>query len=174
MTGAGRGSYPIRSDHQFGGCVPASPNLRLSVALLRGVRQRCPRCGRGRLFRRWFTLHDHCPACGLRFELSGGDTWGFWIIGDRVFIAAIIILLVLGCLPQGLMGRVLFGALTLFALIWTMPHRQGICTALDYYTRVRWRDLAEPDPSSNAPTDRGSALAGPSDGPEQSGAAQDA
>jgi uncharacterized protein (DUF983 family) len=40
--------------------------------LVRALRLRCPRCGRARLFASWFTMHDPCPACGLRYEREQG------------------------------------------------------------------------------------------------------
>ena len=35
---------------------------------LTGLRGRCPRCGEGRLFRRYLTIADTCEACGLDFR----------------------------------------------------------------------------------------------------------
>lgn len=34
--------------------------------------RRCPRCGQGHLFRRYFTLVPDCPRCGLHFERESG------------------------------------------------------------------------------------------------------
>jgi uncharacterized protein (DUF983 family) len=45
------------------------------LALGRGLAKRCPRCGQGRLFIRWFDLPERCPRCGLSFDR--GD--GFWL-----------------------------------------------------------------------------------------------
>jgi uncharacterized protein (DUF983 family) len=36
------------------------------------VRQRCPRCHRGRIFRGVVTMNDPCPECGLIFEREEG------------------------------------------------------------------------------------------------------
>ena len=44
----------------------------LRRVLTRGLRQRCPLCGEGRLFRGWFRMHRDCPVCGLRFERERG------------------------------------------------------------------------------------------------------
>jgi uncharacterized protein (DUF983 family) len=33
-------------------------------ALVRGLRGRCPHCGRGRLFRAYLKVVDHCSVCG--------------------------------------------------------------------------------------------------------------
>ena len=45
------------------------------VALGRGLLKRCPRCGTGGLFSRWFDLPERCPRCRLSFDR--GD--GFWL-----------------------------------------------------------------------------------------------
>ena len=44
--------------------------------LARGLVQRCPLCGQGGLFTRWFTLAERCPRCGLRFERIEGHWLG--------------------------------------------------------------------------------------------------
>jgi uncharacterized protein (DUF983 family) len=105
--------------------------------LWRGLRQRCPRCGRGEQFRRWFTLHERCECCGLEFEPHPGDTWAFWIVGDRIFLVVAIVLMVLGVRPLGWFWRLTFAGAVIAATVLTMPHRQGVCTALDYYFRVK-------------------------------------
>jgi uncharacterized protein (DUF983 family) len=34
-----------------------------TIALLRGLQSRCPACGKGRMFRAFLKVSDHCPAC---------------------------------------------------------------------------------------------------------------
>ncbi len=36
------------------------------------LRQRCPRCHRGRMFRGLYTMNDPCPECGLLFQREEG------------------------------------------------------------------------------------------------------
>jgi uncharacterized protein (DUF983 family) len=56
------------------------PSERVEVspwrALFRGLTRRCPACGQGKLFRRWFTLAERCPRCGLVFEREEGAFLG--------------------------------------------------------------------------------------------------
>ena len=120
--------------------------------LARGVRRRCPHCGRSPLFAKWFTLHERCAECGLRFEQSPGDTWALWLIGDRVFIAAVIILVFLVFRSSSWsLGGVILVAVTV-PLVWTMPHRMGLCLAFDYLSRVWWGQPSEvPPPGEEAP-----------------------
>lgn len=49
-----------------------------------GIACRCPRCGRGKLFRGFLKVVERCPACGL--DLSGADAAD----GPAVFIIFIL------------------------------------------------------------------------------------
>jgi uncharacterized protein (DUF983 family) len=42
-------------------------------ALLRGLRGRCPNCGRGRIFRAFLKVADRCSACGEAFHHHRAD-----------------------------------------------------------------------------------------------------
>lgn len=48
-------------------------NGRLFMLLLRrGLRQRCPVCGRGKIFAGFFKTYEKCPVCGFEFEREPG------------------------------------------------------------------------------------------------------
>jgi uncharacterized protein (DUF983 family) len=38
----------------------------------RALRLRCPRCGKAKMFRGLFQMHENCPACHLKFEREPG------------------------------------------------------------------------------------------------------
>ena len=40
--------------------------------LIRGLRQRCPVCGKGKLYQGIFKMYDNCPVCGYHFEREEG------------------------------------------------------------------------------------------------------
>lgn len=42
------------------------------TVLWRSLRLRCPRCGQGKLFKGWFTMHPRCESCGLVYEREPG------------------------------------------------------------------------------------------------------
>ncbi len=46
--------------------------ILLSTALSRGLRLKCPRCGKGRLFHNFFAMYKICPECDFQFERSPG------------------------------------------------------------------------------------------------------
>ena len=64
-----------------------------------GATRRCARCGGGRLFRRYFTMVDDCPRCGLHFEREPGYWAGALAINigiaGAVFVAVFVTALVL-------------------------------------------------------------------------------
>ena len=43
------------------------------TAMKRGFRCRCPRCGKGKLFRAFLKVDDHCSKCGLDFTPHRAD-----------------------------------------------------------------------------------------------------
>lgn len=38
-----------------------------------GLHGLCPRCGEGRMFRRWLKVTDRCEACGLDYDFAAPD-----------------------------------------------------------------------------------------------------
>jgi len=60
------------------------------------LRQRCPRCLRGAVFRGLVRMNQACPECGLRFEREAGYFLGAMYYSYAVAIAA--------CIPVALLG----------------------------------------------------------------------
>ena len=128
--------------------LPAAAEARMrvprkSTILLNGVRRRCPRCGGGRLFRRWLKLREVCPNCGLRYLLNQGDPWAFLLVVDRVFLLVLIAIIYFKLWPKSLPAVIALFAAVIAVFVATMPHRYGLCVALDYWTRTRWGDPAD-------------------------------
>jgi uncharacterized protein (DUF983 family) len=128
--------------------TPSGSHL-IRTALRRGLRKRCPHCGKGPLFSGWSHL-ERCAVCGLVFARSPGDTWAFTIIGDRLPLGVMIVLIYFGVLRAhravGLAMLVVLAAL----VIWTAPNRWGAGIALHYLSRVYWPDPADPIPPTPA------------------------
>ena len=65
----------------------------------RGLTRRCARCGGGKLFRRYWTMVDDCPTCGLHFEREDGYFGGALAINiiavGGLFTAVFVVALVL-------------------------------------------------------------------------------
>jgi uncharacterized protein (DUF983 family) len=115
---------------------PLEPRAWLR-AMGNGWSRRCPRCGHGALFERWNQVRERCSECDLKYLLNQGDPWVFLLFLDRgVFILPPIAIIYFGLLPDSVVGIVaVFGAVVA-ALIYTTPHRYGVCVALDWLTRA--------------------------------------
>ena len=61
-----------------------------------GFTKRCPRCGSGHLFKRWFTIVERCPRCGLRFEREEGYWAGALAINIGAAIVVFALVFVIG------------------------------------------------------------------------------
>jgi uncharacterized protein (DUF983 family) len=48
-----------------------APDWRTGIA--RGLRGRCPACGRGRMFRRFLKVSEHCEACAAELHHHRAD-----------------------------------------------------------------------------------------------------
>ncbi len=58
----------------------------------RGARLRCPRCGGGGLFERWFRMRSACPTCELDFEREDGYWTGAVMVNLAVTEGVFIVL----------------------------------------------------------------------------------
>jgi hypothetical protein len=90
----------------------------------------------------------------LVFARNPGDTWAFTIIGDRLPLAAMIVLIYFGVLrSHHVLGLTLLVVLAVL-VIWTAPNRWGAGIALHYLSRVYWPDPADaipPPPTTPRP-----------------------
>ena len=49
-------------------------------SVLKGLRSRCPACGKGRLFRAFLKVDDRCPACGEDLHHHRADDMPAYIV----------------------------------------------------------------------------------------------
>jgi uncharacterized protein (DUF983 family) len=66
-----------------------------ATILIRGLLLRCPNCGRGKLFRRGFTMYEKCPVCGWRYEREEG----YWTGAVAVNLVVTELLIALVAVP---------------------------------------------------------------------------
>jgi uncharacterized protein (DUF983 family) len=103
----------------------------------RGATRRCPRCGSGHLFRRYFTLKPDCPRCGLHFEREEG----YWVgalavniaIVMAIFVVAFVVILVLTVpdVPVGPSLAILVPIMVVGPLVF-YPFSKTLWMAIDY------------------------------------------
>jgi len=104
--------------------------------LWRGFTKRCARCGSGHLFRRWFTMVDDCPRCGLHFEREQGYWTGAiainFICVGAVFAVSFLVAMILTVpdVPVPLMLAIFVPLTVLGPIVW-YPFSKTIWVAVD-------------------------------------------
>ena len=102
-----------------------------------GLACRCPRCGRGKLFKGFLKVVETCPACGL--DLSGADAAD----GPAVFIIFILGALVVPMallteawfVPPLWVHMVIWGPVILLGAIALLRPFKAIMVAIQYHHR---------------------------------------
>jgi uncharacterized protein (DUF983 family) len=116
--------------------TPSTPIAGVGTMMMRGLRLRCPKCGRGRIFRGWFAMNDRCPECGRLFNRAPG-----YLLGSIYFnysVTAVLgIVAYLGlCLFYGKLvtGRSSLAALCVFTIVfalWFFRYARSLWIAFD-------------------------------------------
>ncbi len=115
------------------------------VLLWRGIRLRCPNCGRGKLFRRFYTMYERCPACGWRFEREEGYWTGAMAVNlviSELIIAsfAIPLAVVLATSKQSMVLPIVIGvAVSVLLPFLFYRHSKSLWMCLDFMLHpVKW------------------------------------
>jgi uncharacterized protein (DUF983 family) len=118
--------------------------IRLIRIFWDGLLARCPRCHRGRMFGRGFTMNLRCPNCGLPFERAAGEITGGMGINISLTLAIILLIApVIGFVPSIPLVPSLL-ALMVFAIVFPIAFyrsSRGLWVSILYLTG----DNDEPD-----------------------------
>lgn len=102
--------------------------------IYRGLRKRCPRCGQGRLYRRWYRLNESCEVCELRLLKDAIDILAFMYLSTVIFTGFFIVGM-FWVIPQDQWwGRIVLGVLALLVMVGSLPYRKGVAIALDFWS----------------------------------------
>jgi uncharacterized protein (DUF983 family) len=108
------------------------------LPIARGLSCRCPRCGKGRLFRGFLTLAPRCERCGLDYSFAdSGD-------GPAVFVILIAGFVVVGAAlmvemlyePPYWVHALLWGPLILITTLWPLRAMKGLLIVLQYHHKA--------------------------------------
>jgi uncharacterized protein (DUF983 family) len=106
------------------------------LMLWRGLRRKCPRCGEGGLFHRWFTMVPDCPRCELHFEREPGYWVGAVAMNTAVvgfFFVVILIAFSIATVPDIPWVTILVAEVPLMLLgpIALYPYSKTLWVAID-------------------------------------------
>ena len=121
--------------------------IRLFPTLLRGLRRRCPRCGRGKMFESFFRMRTVCEVCSLDIAKRSADTWAPIYLSTAGLTGAVIIGMLLLRPANMVIGRMTLAIAATSAIVLTLPSRKGAAVALNYFIEMRTgigSDMGEP------------------------------
>jgi uncharacterized protein (DUF983 family) len=104
--------------------------------LARGLLRRCPRCGAGGVFRRWFTMVDRCPRCDYTFEREEGFFLGAYVINLAITQVALVAFIAGGIIatlpdPPALQLTLIGVVVAVGTPLLAYPFSKTIWTAID-------------------------------------------
>lgn len=129
----------------------ASPPERdVWLAMKRGLRCRCPRCGEGKLFRAFLKVNDTCPACGeALFHHRADDLPAYLVI---VIVGHIVVPVALSVetnfAPPIPVQLAIYLPLTLFSALLLLQPVKGAVVGLQWALRMHGFDDSD---SSDTP-----------------------
>ena len=114
--------------------IVPNPRAGAGTIMWRGLKRRCPRCGKGAIFRGWFAMNERCPECGRLFNRAPG-----YLLGSIYFnygITALLVVIAYFSLYFGevLDGKQLLVVLTVFSVLfplWFFRYARSLWIAFD-------------------------------------------
>jgi uncharacterized protein (DUF983 family) len=108
--------------------------------------RRCPKCAKGPLFRRFFTLYDKCPACGYDLQPADGNTWFFMYFSSGGIVGAFFLYMYFFPPASAALGWLTIVPLAGLVMILSLPLRKAMAIAIDFFI--------DPEAQENLPDDR--------------------
>lgn len=120
------------------------------TAIKRGLSQRCPICGEGKLFRSYLKLSDRCSHCGAalsELRADDGPAWATILIVGHLIVPFFIVTARSGA-PDWVYYAVLF-PITIAMTLALLPLSKGVFVALLYSFDVK-TGVPAPRPGASA------------------------
>jgi len=127
--------------------MPDADASSLRLPIMRGLSCRCPRCGKGKLFRGFLTLAPRCERCGLDYSFAdAGDGPAVFVIliSGFITVGAALVLEVLYRPPYWVHA---VSAISLILITTLLPLRamKGLLIALQYHHKAAEGRLSDGD-----------------------------
>ena len=105
----------------------------------RGIKQRCPACGKGRLYRRYLKVNDICLRCGLAVgEIRSDDAPPYFtiLLTGHIIVPSMLILEELRHPPEWV-HLALWVPLALLLTLVFLPRVKGAVIALHWANKIK-------------------------------------
>src|ERR1700753_1198660 len=130
---------------------------KFSTLLIRGLVQRCPICGQGKLFHGVFKMNEKCPVCHFKFEREEGyftSAMAIDLVISELIAAAIVLPLAANLTIPALNVMLIGGPFVILLPIILYRPSRSIWIAMDHYLHPTSRE-DRPDESPLMQRSRG-------------------
>jgi uncharacterized protein (DUF983 family) len=113
-------------------------NITSAQAVLRGLRGKCPNCGRGRMFGRFLKVVDRCDACGEELFHQRADDFPAYLVIVLVghIVVPLVLLVETEYAPPMWVGIAVWPALTLGLALALIQPVKGAVVAIQWYGQM--------------------------------------
>ncbi|MCB1476252.1 MAG: DUF983 domain-containing protein [Rhodobiaceae bacterium] len=111
-------------------------------ALAKGLRMRCPSCGKGHMFHAYLKVSDTCPACGTELHHHQADDAPayFTILAVGHVIVPLAAVVERVAMPAMWIHMALWIPLSLATALFSLPRIKGALVALQWALRMHGFD----------------------------------
>ena len=106
----------------------------MKPAILRGLRQRCPKCGSGRMMQGFLKVRDECPTCGEALHHHRADDGPAYltilIVGH--IMAPLLLWFFVEYRPQPMTGIAIFVTGSVVLSLTLLPRLKGMIVAIQW------------------------------------------
>ena len=136
------------TDHAQPAAAPAElatdlpPERPLWPAIWKGLRMRCPRCGKGRLLHSYLKVNDSCPACGqelFHHRADDGPAYLSILIVGHVMAPLLLIVFEIWR-PAPLVLFSIFAVGSVALTLYLLPRLKGLVVAFQWARRMEGFD----------------------------------
>ena len=125
----------------------------IGAAMWTGAKGRCPACGKGKLYRAFLKVNDHCPACGTALHHHRADDappyFTMFIVGHIVVGGLLIVEKKFA--PDTLIQLMIWLPLTCILSLALLPIIKGALIGQQWALRLHGFGPDFPDPSGPDP-----------------------
>jgi uncharacterized protein (DUF983 family) len=117
------------------------------TAFKRGLRGRCPRCGKGKLFRAFLKVDGHCPACGLDLSPHRADDLPAYLVIVIVghIVVPIVLMIETSYSPSLALQLAIYLPLTLLLSLLLLQPVKGAVVGIQWALRMHGFDENNPE-----------------------------
>jgi uncharacterized protein (DUF983 family) len=141
-TSLHQASLPEASLHNASAAQPSASGQThpraIKPAILRGLRLRCPNCGKGKLLHRYLKVKSNCASCGQELHHNRADDGPAYltilIVGHILGFALHI--LYVNFRPEPLTLALLMSAVTIISSLCLLPRMKGLVVAYQWAKRM--------------------------------------